>query len=103
MMIARWHCEAQFGYKGDVIALLKEWQEQIGSQTGMDFSQRFVTGSVGAKEAAIEAEFEIGGLGELQQFFDKIATIKMHEDWGKRMNEVIVSGSTYWEVYRVVE
>jgi hypothetical protein len=69
----------------------------------MDISERIVTGSVGAREAAIESEFEIGGLGELQQFFDKIATIKMHEDWGKRMSDVIVSGSTYWEVYRVVD
>ncbi len=103
MMIARWHCEARFGHKGEVVALMKEWQEQIGSQTGLDISERIVTGSVGAKEAAFESEFAIGGLGELQQFFDKIGAIKMHEDWGKRMSEVVVSGSTYWEVYRVVE
>ena len=50
----------------------------------------------------MQIEFEIQGLDELQSVFDKLATIKMHEDWGKQMSEVIVSGSTYWEVFRVV-
>ena len=54
-------------------------------------------------ESLVEVEYQIADLGELQTFFDKIATIKMHADWGKQMSEVIVSGSTYWEVLRVVE
>ena len=64
---------------------------------------RLVTGSVGARESHIEMEMRIDGLGELQEFFDKIASIQMHHDWGKRMSEVIVSGSTYWEVMRVID
>lgn len=103
-MIARWQFEAKFGHKQEAIALSKEWDEQIGKQTDLDVAgARMVTGSVGAKEAAVQIDFEIGGLGELQDFFDKIATIKMHEEWGKRMGEVIVSGSTYWEVFRILE
>ena len=104
MMIARWTCEAKFGHKSEVLALHKEWEEQIGSQTNIDVSKtRTLTGSVGAKEAIIQTEMEIANLAELDAFFEKIASIDMHADWGKKFNEVIVSGSTYWEVYRVVE
>jgi hypothetical protein len=104
MMIARWTCEAKFGMKSEALALNKEWGEQIGSQTDIDMSgSRVLTGSVGAKEAVIQNEFEIANLAELDTFFEKIASIKMHGEWGKKMGEVIVSGSTYWEVFRVVE
>ena len=103
-MIARWMFQAQFGRKQDAISLLKEWYEQIGVQTGIDVSkQRLVTGSVGASEALVETELEIEGLADLEQFFDKIASIKMHEEWGQRMSEVVVSGSTRWEIFRIVD
>ena len=102
MMIARWHCEARFSYRNEVIALIREWEEEYRSQTGLDHSARIVVGSVGAEETAIESEFEIGSLAELEQFFDNIATIKMHDEWAKRMSEILV-GSTRWEVYRIVE
>lgn len=35
-MIARWTCEAKFGHKNEALALHKEWEEQIGSQTDID-------------------------------------------------------------------
>ncbi len=104
MMIARWQFDAKFGHKAEAIKLSREWEEQIGRQTGLDIDvARMTTGSVGARESRVEVEYGIAGLGELQEFFDKIATIKMHADWGKRMGEVIVSGSTRWEVFRVVD
>lgn len=104
MMIARWHFEARFGRKQDAIDLSKQWDEQIGAQTDLDVrKRRMVTGSVGAREALVEVEYSIAGLGDLQTFFDKIATIRMHKDWGRKMGEVIVSGSTYWEVFRVID
>jgi len=104
MMIARWQFQARFGRKQDAIDLSKEWDEQIGAQTDLDVkSRRITTGSVGAKEALVEVEYAINGLGDLQEFFDKIATIQMHKDWGRKMGEVIVSGSTFWQVLRVVE
>lgn len=103
-MIARWHFDATFGHKQEAIALSKEWDAQIGKQTDLDMDNaRMVTGSVSARESSVEVEFVIDGLDDLQHFFDKIATIIMHEEWGKRMGEVIVSGSTYWEVFRVVD
>lgn len=102
MMIARWHCEVRFSYRNDAIALLKEWMKEFNSQTGLNISERMVIGSVGAKETAIQSEFVIGSLAELEQFFDNIATFQMHEEWAKRMSEIII-GSTHWEVYRIVE
>ena len=104
MMIARWTCEAKFGQKKEALTLLNEWNEQIGAQTDIDMARsRTLSGSVGAKESVIENEMEISNLTELDAFFDKIASIEMHADWGKKMGDVIVSGSTYWEVFRLVD
>lgn len=104
MLIARWNCEARFGYKQDVLNLMKEWMEQIGNQTNLDMkNSRLITGSVGAKEALIQHDIEIDDLADLDKFFDTIAGIKMHKDWGRKLSDVVVSGSTYWEVFRVVE
>lgn len=104
MMIARWTCEAHFGRKAEAIELLKEWGDEIGSQTDIDMkAARTITGSVGAKEAVIQDEFEIKDLAELDAFFDKIASIEMHAEWGRKMGDVIVSGSTFWEVFRIVD
>ena len=64
--------------------------------------ERILTGSVGASEGLVETEMEIASPTDLDGFFDKIATIKIHADWGPKMGEVIVSGSTRWEVFRVV-
>ena len=103
MMIARWQFTAKFGHKQKAIDLIKNWNSEIGVQTNIDVSnERIVTGSVGANEGLVETEFEISGLDELDQFFDKIASVKMHEDWGREMGEVIVDGSTIWEVFRIV-
>lgn len=103
MMIARWQFTAKFGHKNAAIDLIKEWNEQIGAQTNIDMSTvRITTGSVGVSEGVVENEFPIKGLADLDAFFEKIATIKMHEDWGPKMGAVIVSGSTRWDVYRVV-
>lgn len=102
-MIARWQFTAKFGHKQEAIELIKQWNEQIGTQTDIDMSkQRTVTGSVGASEGLVEIEYEIDDLQDLDGFFSKIATIQMHSEWGKKMGEVIVSGTTRWEVFRVV-
>ncbi|MBL4872607.1 MAG: hypothetical protein JKY41_04255 [Rhodobacteraceae bacterium] len=103
MMIARWQFTAKFGYKDKAIELIKEWETEIGSQTNIDVANsRMATGSVGVSEGLVENELYIEGLDDLQQFFDKIATVEMHKDWGRSMGEVIVDGSTRWEVFRIV-
>lgn len=104
MMIARWHIEAKFGYKDDVIDLMKEWNEQVGKQAGLDVAEeRMITGSIGAKEAVIETEVQIENLTQLDEFFDKISGVKIHKDWGRQLSEKVVSGSSYWEIFRVIE
>lgn len=45
---------------------------------------RTITGSVGAKEALIQDEFEIKHHTELDDFYTKIAGVKMHADWGRK-------------------
>ena len=35
-MIARWNFKARFGYKTEALKLIKDWNEQIGSQTDID-------------------------------------------------------------------
>ena len=103
MMIARWQFTAKFGQKQKALDLIKEWNAQIGAQTNIDTSkERIITGSVGVSEGLVETEFDIEGLDDLQKFFDKIATVEMHQEWGRDMGEVIVDGSTQWEVFRVV-
>lgn len=85
------------------IDLIEEWNTQIGAQTNIDLSAaRIITGSVGASEGLVENELEIDSLKDLDDFFAKIASIKMHSEWGRKMGEVIVSGSTRWEVFKVV-
>ncbi len=103
MMIARWQFTAKFGRKQEAIDLIKEWNQEVGAQTNIDVSkERLVTGSVGASEGLVETEFEIENLQELDDFFSKIADVQMHKEWGRKMGEVIVSGSTQWEVYKTV-
>ena len=103
MLIARWQFTAKFGRKQEAIDLIKEWNEQIGAQTNVDMSKvRMTTGSIGTSEGLVENELEIEDLNALDDFFTKIASIQMHKDWGPKMGEVIVSGSTRWEVFRVV-
>lgn len=103
MMIARWQFTAKFGYKDKAIELMKEWDAEIGSQTNIDVTTgRLLTGYVGVSESLVENEMQIEGLDDLHQFFDKIATVEMHKDWGRSLGEVIVDGSTKWEVFRVI-
>ena len=102
-MIARWQFTSKFGRKQEAIGLIKEWNEQIGAQTNIDVSKaRIVTGSVGVSEGLVELEMEIADLKDLDAFFSKIASIQMHSEWGPKMGEVIVSGSTRWEVFRAI-
>ena len=54
MMIARWEISAKFGYKNELIDLLKKWHAEIGPQIGWSPDQvRLLTGSVGALESTV--------------------------------------------------
>ncbi len=103
MMIACWQIDARFGHKQAVIASLKKWQEEIGTQIGWTADKvRLLTGSVGAAESTVISEVQVENLAELSASWEKLGTIKAHETWSKELEPFVVNGSHRWLVYRVV-
>jgi hypothetical protein len=103
MMVARWCIDAKFGYKQEVIELMKRWEREIAPQIGLSADQtRLLTGSIGALEATIQVEHLIQDLNELNQSWDKLAKIEAHKQWGKDLEPLVVSGTSRWEIYRLV-
>lgn len=104
MMIARWSIDARFGHKPTVIASMKKWHEEIGSQIGWTADKtRLYTGSLGVPESTVQSEILIADLADLNRAWDKLATIDAHKQWSKDLEPHIVSGSPRWEVFRVIE
>ncbi|WP_372868397.1 hypothetical protein, partial [Pseudomonas sp.] len=72
-------------------------------QVGLDTDKmRLLTGSVGALEATVQAEHLIDDLTELNQVWEKLATIEAHKQWSKDLEPHVVSGTSRWEIYRVL-
>jgi len=103
MFIARWQIDAKFGHKQDALELMKEWDREIGSKAGLDRTRSVITtGSIGALEATIENNLTVGSLAELEQFFDSISRIPAHSEWGRKLEPHIVSGTSRWNLFRIV-
>lgn len=103
MMIARWSIDAKFGYKQNAVDLMQRWLREIGPQAGFSADKtRLLTGSVGALEATIQSEHLIEDLAELNRAWDKIASIPEHKQWSKDLEPFVVSGTSRWEIYRVL-
>lgn len=103
MMIARWSINAKFGYKQNVIDLMQRWLREIAPQVGFSADKtRLLTGSIGALESTIQTEHLVKDLAELNQAWDKLATIDSHKQWGKELEPYVVSGTSHWDVYRVL-
>jgi hypothetical protein len=103
MLIARWQIDARFGHKQTVIDLLRKWDREIGTQAGtdrMDF--KILTGSIGAREATVEANHTVESLAQLESFFESIGKIDAHRQWSKDLEPYVVSGSALWNIFRVV-
>jgi hypothetical protein len=103
MFIARWQIDARFGHKQTVIDLMRKWEREIGAKAGtdkMDF--KILTGSIGAREATVEANHTIESIAQLERFFESIGKIDAHRQWGKDLEPYVVSGSALWNVYRLV-
>lgn len=104
MFVARWQIKAKFGHQSDVIKLMKEWDEAVGKTLGTStHNQRYLTGHIGNAESLIVHEVEIENLGELDEFFAQLATVEIHKDWGRKLSDVVVSGSSKWEILRVLD
>ncbi|HEY4775998.1 MAG TPA: hypothetical protein VIH40_14400 [Xanthobacteraceae bacterium] len=103
MMIARWQIDARFGHKQTVIDTLRAWEKDIAPQIGLSpAKRRMLTGSVGAGEATVITEWEVADLGELDRAWAALAKLDAHKKWGKDLEPYVVSGSSHWEVYRVL-
>ncbi|HSQ81395.1 MAG TPA: hypothetical protein VLU54_09720 [Casimicrobiaceae bacterium] len=103
MMVARWSIDAKFGYKQDVIDLMQRWLRDIAPQVGISADKtRLLTGSIGALEATIQSEHLVKDLSELDQVWAKLATIPAHKQWSKDLEPHVVSGTSRWEIFRVV-
>ena len=103
MLIARWQIDARFGHKQKVIDMLRDWTRDIAPQAGLKPEKgRILTGSVGALEATVEHNWEVADLAELERAWAKLANIEAHKQWGKELEPYVVSGSSKWNVYRVV-
>ena len=103
MMVARWSIDARFGYKAQVVDALQRWMKEIGSQIGWKAENvRILTGSVGTREATVQAEILIRDLAELNAAWDRLATLNAHKQWSQDLEPFVVSGSPRWEVLRVL-
>ena len=103
MFIARWKIDARFGQKQKVIEMLRRWALEIAPQAGWPASKgQLLTGSVGALEAAVEHNWTIESLAELEQVWAKLGALETHAKWGKELEPYVVSGTSRWEVLRVL-
>ena len=63
---------------------------------------QLLTGSIGAREATVEIDHTVGTLAELEQMFEKLGKLAAHEKWGKDLEPHVVSGSSHWQIFRVL-
>lgn len=102
MIVARWHVNARFGHKQDLINELKTWWSTIGREIGQtDYT--IMTGSIGAAESLITVDVRCRDLAELHQQWDALARREDHAKFSTKIEPLLVSGSTRWEVFRTVD
>ena len=83
--------------------MLKDWFETIGKPSGLyNDTSRILSGSIGAKEALVVTEVTLDSLAALDAAFSKVGEIAAHADWSNELEPFIVSGSSRWEIFRVV-
>jgi len=61
------------------------------------------TGSLGAPESTIEVEITVGGLGDIEAAWARLANFPAQGQWAEELEPLIVSGTARWSVYRPVE
>ena len=103
MLIARWQIDTRFGHKQKAIELMRAWERDIGAKVGIAQTKpQLLTGSIGAREATLEMNHSVNSLAELEQLFDSIGKLDAHKKWGQDMEPYVVSGSSHWQVFRVL-
>jgi len=101
MIVARWQVNARFGFKQELIDEIRNWWKTIGRDIGQtDFS--IMTGSVGAAESLVTVDVRCQDMSELQSQWDQLAHFAEHKAFAQKVEPLIVSGSTRWEILRIV-
>ena len=104
MIIARWIIDVRFGKKDEFNKRMHQWYEEVGEKVGLNRDiLRVVSGSIGAKESRFEFDHTIESLDGLQVMWDEMAKIDAHIKFGKDLEPLIVSGSSHWEIFRIVD
>jgi len=103
MLIARWQIDARFGQKQTVVESLRSWARDIAPQIGWPAERgRLLTGSIGAREATVVHEWTVPDLADLERAWAALGKLEAHAAWGKSLEPHVVSGSSRWEVLRVL-
>jgi hypothetical protein len=104
MLIARWNIDVRFGQKNNFISAYKKWSEEVGNKVGLSKDKlRVAAGSIGVNESRFECEYNVESLEQLQRMWEDMSTMEAHQQFGKDLEPIIVSGSNRWEVFRVVD
>ncbi len=99
MIVARWQVNARFGRKQELIAEIKRWWDTIGREIGQT-EVSILTGSVGAAESLVTVDVQCRDLAQLEQQWDQLAQRDDHKAFAERVEPLVVSGSTRWEILR---
>ena len=103
MLVARWQIDARFGHKQTVVEMIRRWGDTVAPQIGWTKDKgRLLTGSIGAREATVVHEWTVGDLADLEKAWAALGKIDAHATWGKDLEPFVVSGSSRWEIYRVL-
>ena len=103
MLIARWQIDARFGHKQTVIDLLQRWLREVGAKAGTD--KMDVRCSQARSALAKPPSRQITrsrALPRLNASSSSIGKIDAHKQWGKDLEPFVVSGSSRWDIYRVI-
>ena len=63
---------------------------------------KILTGSIGAREATVEANHAVESMAQLEQFFTAIGNNDAHRQWGRDLEPYVVSGTAVWNIYRAL-
>jgi hypothetical protein len=82
---------------------MRKWERDVGSKAGVDtLDFKIMTGSIGAREATVETHHTVESLAQLEDFFARIGKMEAHRQWGKDLEPHVVSGSSLWQIFRIV-
>ena len=103
MLVARWTIKIKFGKKDSAMALMRQWQKEVGVKAGFKPGQmQLLTGSIG-EESLIEMNTPVKSLAELEGMWANMGKNPKHGKFGKKLEPLIVSGTNRWDILRVVD